>query len=494
MFRQWLTLVIIVLVYIPVAIDATVLHVAAPTLSMTLGASGNELLWIIDIYSLVMAGMVLPMGALGDRIGFKRLLLLGGGLFGLASLAAAFAHSASWLIATRAVLAIGAAMIVPATLAGIRATFSEQRHRNMALGVWAAVGSGGAAFGPLVGGMLLEHFYWGSVFLINVPIVLVVMALTARLVPRQAGRRDQSLNFGHAIMLIVAILLLVYSAKTALKGHTATVAIALTLLTGALLLWQFVRIQLAAARPMIDMRLFTHRIILSGVVMAMTAMITLVGFELLMAQELQFVHGLTPYQAGLFMLPVMLASGFSGPIAGMLVSRLGLRCVATAGMALSAVSFYGLAMTDFSSQQVQAWILMALLGFSAASALQASTAAIMAAAPAEKAAAAGAIETMAYELGAGLGIAIFGLLLSRSFSASILPPAGLNPQEVERATSSMGEAVQLAHSLPSSLSEALLTAAREAFTWSHSVALSSAGSMLIILAIGMWFSLAKVQR
>jgi DHA2 family multidrug resistance protein-like MFS transporter len=439
-----------------------------------------------------MAGMVLPMGALGDRIGFKRLLLLGGGLFGLASLAAAFAHSASWLIVTRAVLAIGAAMIVPATLAGIRATFAEQRHRNMALGVWAAVGSGGAAFGPLVGGMLLEHFYWGSVFLINVPIVLVVMALTARLVPRQAGRRDQSLNFGHAIMLIVAILLLVYSAKTALKGHTATVAIALTLLTGALLLWQFVRIQ--AARPMIDMRLFTHRIILSGVVMAMTAMITLVGFELLMAQELQFVHGLTPYQAGLFMLPVMLASGFSGPIAGMLVSRLGLRCVATAGMALSAVSFYGLAMTDFSSQQVQAWILMALLGFSAASALLASTAAIMAAAPAEKAAAAGAIETMAYELGAGLGIAIFGLLLSRSFSASILPPAGLNPQEMERASSSMGEAVQLAHSLPSSLSEALLTAAREAFTWSHSVALSSAGSMLIVLAIGMWFSLAKVQR
>ncbi|HCB1588323.1 TPA: MFS transporter [Citrobacter freundii] len=494
MFRQWLTLVIIVLVYIPVAIDATVLHVAAPTLSMTLGASGNELLWIIDIYSLVMAGMVLPMGALGDRIGFKRLLLLGGGLFGLASLAAAFAHSASWLIVTRAVLAIGAAMIVPATLAGIRATFAEQRHRNMALGVWAAVGSGGAAFGPLVGGMLLEHFYWGSVFLINVPIVLVVMALTARLVPRQAGRRDQSLNFGHAIMLIVAILLLVYSAKTALKGHTAIVAIALTLLTGALLLWQFVRIQLAAARPMIDMRLFTHRIILSGVVMAMTAMITLVGFELLMAQELQFVHGLTPYQAGLFMLPVMLASGFSGPIAGMLVSRLGLRCVATAGMALSAVSFYGLAMTDFSSQQVQAWILMALLGFSAASVLLASTAAIMAAAPAEKAAAAGAIETMAYELGAGLGIAIFGLLLSRSFSASILPPAGLNPQEMERASSSMGEAVQLAHSLPSSLSEALLTAAREAFTWSHSVALSSAGSMLIVLAIGMWFSLAKVQR
>lgn len=494
MFRQWLTLVIIVLVYIPVAIDATVLHVAAPTLSMTLGASGNELLWIIDIYSLVMAGMVLPMGALGDRIGFKRLLMLGGTLFGLASLAAAFSHTASWLIATRVLLAIGAAMIVPATLAGIRATFCEEKHRNMALGVWAAVDSGGAAFGPLIGGILLEHFYWGSVFLINVPIVLVVMGLTARYVPRQAGRRDQPLNLGHAVMLIIAILLLVYSAKTALKGHLSLWVISLTLLTGALLLGLFIRTQLATSRPMIDMRLFTHRIILSGVVMAMTAMITLVGFELLMAQELQFVHGLSPYEAGVFMLPVMVASGFSGPIAGALVSRLGLRLVATGGMALSALSFYGLAMTDFSTQQWQAWGLMALLGFSAASALLASTSAIMAAAPAEKAAAAGAIETMAYELGAGLGIAIFGLLLSRSFSASIRLPAGLEAQEIARASSSMGEAVQLANSLPPTQGQAILDAARHAFIWSHSVALSSAGSMLLLLAVGMWFSLAKAQR
>jgi DHA2 family multidrug resistance protein-like MFS transporter len=164
MVRQWLTLVIIVLVYIPVAIDATVLHVASPTLSAELAASGNELLWIIDIYSLVMAGMVLPMGALGDRIGFKRLLLTGSGLFGLASFLAAMSASAEQLIASRAILAIGAAMIVPATLAGIRNTFSKTEHRNMALGVWAAVGSGGAAFGPLIGGWLLAHFNWAPCF------------------------------------------------------------------------------------------------------------------------------------------------------------------------------------------------------------------------------------------------------------------------------------------------------------------------------------------
>ncbi|WP_286783675.1 MFS transporter [Leclercia sp. UBA1284] len=494
MFRQWLALVIIVLVYIPVAIDATVLHVAAPTLSMTLGASGNELLWIIDIYSLVMAGMVLPMGALGDRIGFKRLLMLGSVLFGLSSLWAAASSSAGWLIAARASLAIGAAMIIPATLAGIRTLFTEARQRNIALGVWAAVGSGGAAFGPLIGGALLEHFYWGSVFLINVPIVAIVVVLTARLVPPQQGRPEQPLNINHAIMLIVAILLLVFSAKTALKGALSPWMVATTLFIGAMLLFIFVRIQLRAAIPMIDMRLFGHRIILSGVVMAMTAMIALVGFELLMAQELQFVHGFTPFDAGMFMLPVMVASGFSGPIAGVLVSKLGLRIVAAGGMGLSALSFIGLSMLDFSTQQWLAWGLMVLLGFSAASALLASTSAIMAAAPKEKAAAAGAIETMSYELGAGLGIALFGLLLTRSFSAAIALPQGLESRVAEQASSSIGEAVKVAQELPPALAESVIQAAKTAFISSHSVALGSAGGMLLLLAIGIWFSLAEVPR
>lgn len=494
MFRQWLTLVIIVLVYIPVAIDATVLHVASPTLSAELATSGNELLWIIDIYSLVMAGMVLPMGALGDRIGFKRLLLLGSGLFGSASLLAAFSSSAEQLIASRALLAIGAAMIVPATLAGIRTTFAKAEQRNMALGVWAAVGSGGAAFGPLIGGWLLAHFNWGAVFLVNVPIVLVVMALTARFVPHQAGQRQQPLNLIQALMLIAAILLLVWSAKTALKGSVAVGGVAAVFFVGAGLLMAFVRQQLAASTPMIDLRLFTHRIILSGVLMAVTAMIALVGFELLMAQELQFVHGFTPFAAGLFMLPVMLASGFSGPIAGMLVTRLGLRQVAAGGMALSAMSFLGLSVTDFSTEQTQAWILMALLGFSAASALLSSTAAIMAAAPKEKAAAAGAIETMGYELGAGLGIALFGLILTRSFSSSILLPAGLSSQQAAQASSSIGEAFQLAQTVSSPLAQDVMSAAKTAFISSHSVALGTAGTLLLLLAVGIWFSLKGVEK
>ncbi|WP_333500272.1 MFS transporter [Kluyvera sp. CHPC 1.2972] len=494
MSRQWLTLMAILMVYIPVAIDATVLHVAAPTLSVALGTSGNELLWIIDIYSLVMAGMVLPMGALGDKIGFKRLLLLGSGIFGLASLAAAFSPTALTLIASRALLAIGAAMIVPATLAGIRTTFAEARHRNMALGLWAAVGSGGAAFGPLVGGMLLEHFYWGSVFLINVPIVLVVIAINARVVPRQPARREQPLNLFQALVLIAAILMLVFSAKSALKGQLALWLVTMVAIAGASMLYWFVRKQLSASRPMVDMRLFTHRIILSGVMMAMTALITLVGFELLMAQELQFVHGKTPFEAGLFMLPVMVASGFSGPIAGMLVSKLGLREVATGGMLLSALSFLGLSMTDFSTQQWQAWGLMTLLGFSVASALLASSSAIMAAAPKEKAAAAGAIETMAYELGAGLGIALFGLILTRSYTSSIVLPAGVDGAAAEQAASSISEAIKLAQSMPAIPAQSLIEAAKTAFINSHSIVLATAGVLLLLLAAGIWRSLAKVPN
>lgn len=494
MSRQWLTLVAILLVYLPVAIDATVLHVAAPTLSMSLGTSSNELLWIIDIYSLVMAGMVLPMGALGDKIGFKRLLLLGSAIFGVSSLAAAFSPTALALIGSRALLAIGAAMIVPATLAGIRTTFSQARHRNMALGLWAAIGSGGAAFGPLVGGILLEHFYWGSVFLLNVPIVLAVIAFSARMVPRQPARREQPLNLTQALMLIVAILMLVFSAKSALKGQMAVWMTGGIALVGLALLVRFVRQQLSAATPMVDMRLFTHRIILSGVMMAMTALITLVGFELLMAQELQFVHGKTPFEAGLFMLPLMLASGFSGPVAGAMVSRLGLRQVATGGMLLSALSFLGLSMTDFSTQQWLAWGLMTLLGFSVASALLASSSAIMAAAPKEKAAAAGAIETMAYELGAGLGIALFGLILTRSYSSSIVLPVGVDGQTAAQASSSISEAIALAQSLPAVPAHSLIVAAKTAFISAHSIVLATAGVLLLLLAAGIWRSLAQAPK
>lgn len=492
MLRQWLILMVIVLAYVPVAIDATVLHVAAPTLSVALGASGSELLWIIDIYSLVMAGMVLPMGALGDRVGFKRLMVAGCSLFALASLAAAYAPDALMLIAARALLAVGAAMILPATLAGVRNTFSNTRERNVALGIWAAVGAGGAAFGPLVGGIVLAHFSWGAVFLINLPVVALVLLLTWRYVPTQAGNTSQRLNFTHALMLVMAVLLLVWAAKTAIKPGDVRLPAIVALAFGVVLLLAFVRLQRRTASPLLDVGLFTHRIILTGVVMAMTSMVALVGFELLMAQELQFVQGKTPLQAGIFMLPVMLASSLCGPLAGGLVSRFGLRRVAAAGMALSALSFYGLAQTDFAYQQWQAWAWMVLLGLSAATALLSGTSAIMSAAPSDKAAAAGAIETMAYELGAGMGIALAGLLLARTYRAAMVLPEGISTGDAVRALSSIGEAAQVAMRLDDAQAQSIMAAAATAFSYSHSTVLGLASALLAILAIVVWFALPGV--
>ncbi|ATM95019.1 major facilitator transporter [Yersinia frederiksenii] len=487
MSKKWMIFYVIILMYLPVSIDATVLHVAAPRLGIALSATGSELLWIIDIYSLVMACLLLPMGALGDRIGFKRLALLGSVLFGLASLAAALAPSVAVLIAARAFLAIGAAMILPATLSAVRHIFTDERERAMALGIWVAIGTMGAAMGPLVGGLLMEYFYWGSVFLINIPIIIAVVIATLVVIPNQPVRTEQTWKLAPALVLITAILMLVYAAKTGLRGSGDPVVTVLTALVGGVMLFAFVRHQLSTSAPMIDFRLISQRVIAVGMVMAMTAMITLVGFELLLTQELQFVLGKSPLEAGLFLLPLMIASGVSGPLSGWLVAKLGLRVVASAGIALSSLSFFGLAWTDFATQAYLAWGWMILLGFSIEASLLASTAAIMSAAPPEKAGAAGAVEGMAYELGAGLGVAIFGLMLSRAYTASIVLPADLPADLAEKASASISETIQVVNSL--SGDDALLTSAKLAFSTSHSLVLGTASVLLILLATVVWCSM-----
>ncbi|CNF08414.1 major facilitator transporter [Yersinia nurmii] len=489
MSKKWTIFCVIILMYLPISIDATVLHVAAPRLGLALSATGSELLWIIDIYSLVMACLLLPMGALGDRIGFKRLALIGSVLFGLSSLAAALADSVGTLIAARASLAIGAAMILPATLSAVRHIFTDERERALALGIWVAVGTAGAAMGPLVGGALLEYFYWGSVFMINVPIVAVVVLATCFLIPDQPCRRTQSWTLAPALVLTTAILLLVYAAKSGLRGNGDLLGTSLTAVMGGVILYGFIRHQLSSPSPMIDFRLIGQRVIAVGMIMALTAMITLVGFELLLTQELQFVLGKTPLEAGLFLMPLMIASGLSGPLAGWLVATLGLRLVATLGIALSAVSFFGLAMTDFSYQIYQAWGWMALLGCSIQISLLASTAAIMSAAPPEKAGAAGAVEGMAYELGAGLGVALFGLLLSRVYMASVVLPEDLPANLAEQASASISEAMQVISELGGEQGERLFASASEAFSTSHSLVLSIASGILILLTAVVWYSM-----
>ncbi|WP_434778717.1 MFS transporter [Neisseria sp. Ec49-e6-T10] len=487
MNHKWLILILIIFIYLPVSIDATVLHVAVPTLSLELGSTTNELLWIIDIYSLMMAGLLLPMGALGDKIGYKKLAIIGLIIFGIASLGAALAPNSIMLIIFRAVLAIGAAMILPATLAGIRKTFLDESERSSALGVWATVGVCGAAIGPLVGGYLLQHFYWGAVFLINIPIIFIALIATLWVVPKQPQNTQQQWQISKALVLITALLMLIYAIKSGFRADNSILVTFLIGGVGAVILYIFVKQELSAKAPMIDFGLLKIRVLTMGIIMAMTAMISIVGFELLMAQELQLVHGLTPLKAGIFMLPLMLASGFGGPLAGWLVPRLGLRIVATTGIGLSALSFFGLAVCDFMVHPYLAWSMMVLLGLSIGIALLASTTAIMSSAPAEKSASAGAIEGMAYELGAGFGVVIFGMMLSIIFSQNIMIPDAIPTQLAVQATHSINEAFLAANTLDDQiLSSHLILAAKNAFIHSHVFVLLTAGVLFSILTVFIW--------
>lgn len=492
MYRNWVILAIIVLIYLPVSIDATVLHVAIPTLSAALSLSSTEMLWVIDIYSLIMAGLILPMGALGDRIGFKRLMLIGAGIFGVASLMAAFANTAFMLIAARAFLGVGAAMILPATLAGVRNTFLDEKQRNYALGVWGTVGGGGAAFGPLLGGFILEHFTWGAVFLINVPIIILVLVLIPWLVPKQEVQTKQPLNLMQALILVTAILMLIYSIKTSI--HAFNVWMILIFIVGLGLLVGFIRHQLKTTQPMIDFSLFKNPVISTSIVMAMVAMIALVGFELLLSQELQFVYGYSPLEAGLFILPFMIAICIGGPFTSILMNHYGLRPVATIGMLMCAVSFLGLAMTNFDTHSIQAWVWMVLMGISVEIALLSSTAAIMSSVSPQKATAAGAIEGMAYELGAGLGIAIFGLLLAIFYTQSIVLPVDLPQNLVAQVSSSIGEAIRIVQPLEPALKQEVKQAAFEAFIHAHSKVLGISGVMFLILSIFVWRTLPDKKQ
>ncbi|WP_312272779.1 MFS transporter [Pseudescherichia sp.] len=487
MKSKWHILLVIIFMYLPISLDATILYVVAPVLSTQLQASHNQLLWIMDIYPLVMAALLLPMGSLGDRIGYKKMAIAGSLLFGIASLAAACARSAEILIAARALLAVGAAMIVPATLAAVRKNFINEKDRNMALGIWTTIGTGGALAGPLVGGALLNYFYWGSVFLVNIPVVCVVLILIHRGLPDEKGGTNKPVNLSQGLLLMSTVLILIYAAKNFLHHDNSPLVSIYLLMVGLVLLGGFITIQIVSRSPLLDIGLLTQRNIIAGVILALTSMITLVGFELVISQELQFVHRFTPAQAGMYIMPLMLASCLAGPFAGYLINSFGIKNIAVAGLAASALSLYALSDIDFVDQSAKAWLWMMVLGAGDTVALMASSSAIMTAAPANKASSAGSIEGMSYELGTGLGITIFGSVLAGVYSSTVRLPENLSGTAYVSASTSFSEAVEVARHLDEASREALLKAASSAFMQSHTVMLQSASLILMVLMILTFF-------
>ena len=477
--NRWLILFTVIAAFTPVVVDMTILHIAVPSLTLALGATSTQVLWIIDIYPLVMAGLLVPMGTLGDRMGHRRIMLIGLTVFTIASIAAAFSVSAPMLIVSRALLAVGGSMIMPAVLAIVRQAFEDDAERAKALGIWTVVGSAGGAIGPLAGGFLLEHFWWGSVFLVNVPIMAIVLPLAFRFLPTAQPNPAIQWRIGQAIFLLIGLVATVFAIKTGAKGEAALWQPILAFGLGLILLVWFAHTQLRSASPMLDLSLFKNRAIVAGLLMAFVSTGALAGFELVLAQELQFVAGLSPLDAGLFMLPLIAAAAVAGPIAGWLVQIVGLRAMASVGLLIAAAAFASISMVDLREQSAIVMAALVALGFSLGATLLGGSVAIMGGAPAERAGAAGALESTGFELGGALGITFFGVLVGAVYKAS------LDLSDPSLAGSSIGEAAIAARALAPESANALMAAAGSAFIEAHEVVLQGAAVLMIVLALAV---------
>ncbi|CAI1807074.1 Methyl viologen resistance protein SmvA [Serratia liquefaciens] len=475
--NRWLILAMISSALFLIIIDMTVLYTALPRLTLALDASASQKLWIVNAYPLVVAGLLPGAGMLSDRIGHKRLFIAGLPVFAVASLCAAFSPSAEWLIAARVFLAVGAAMMMPATLSIVRHVFTDERERALAIGIWAAVASGGAAIGPVVGGVLLEYFWWGSVFLINVPVVLAVLPFAWRLIPHCGGENKSPYDIIGSVQIMAGLVGCIYALKELSKAAPSFTALAIAAAIGVVSLWLFVRRQRRARYPMIDFSLFQNRLFAGGVGVALVSMIALVGVELVLTQRLQLVLELTPLQAALFILPIPLASALAGPLTGLLLPRFGERSMILGGFILTGLGIAGLALLYQSSLVLQL-ICLFIAGFGLGGVITAASTAIMLNAPEEKSGMAASIEDVSYELGGVLGITLLGGLMTAIYSHSLALPDSLPVSDI--AYDSIDEALRLAANLAADQAEQLKQLARLAFDRAFIVVLIAAATLMAL--------------
>ncbi len=479
--RRWLVLAIVSVALLLIVIDMTVLYTALPRLTHDLAATASAKLWIVNIYALVVSGLLLGMGTLGDRLGHKRLFMAGLCVFGLASLCAAFAPSPALLIAARALLGVGAAMMMPATLSLIRLSFADERERALAIGIWASVASGGAAFGPVVGGLLLEYFWWGSVFLINVPIVLLALPLAWWLIPAGGATSQRPWDFVGSLQVMAGLVASTYAIKEAGKQSPDWALAAVVLVLGLGFLALFVRRQRRSSDPLLDFALFRNPAFATAVASALVAAAALIGMELVFSQRLQLVQGLSPLQAGLAVLP--LAAFVAGPVAGHWLPRVGGARMLPASLLLSGLGMGGYLLVHDMGWWPQAAAL-ALLGLGIGAAMTTASSTIMQSAPADRAGMAASVEEVSYELGGALGVTLMGSLLSAVYAGSLRLPEGLGLALPDSVRDSLDEALLAAEQLRPQAAHQLTELARTAFGQGFSAVI--AGATLLLVCTALW--------
>ncbi|MFI6349264.1 MFS transporter [Streptomyces sp. NPDC050560] len=482
--RRWLVLLVLCSSLLLVALDATVLHVAVPAVTRDLRPSGTQLLWIVDVYPLVCASLLILFGTLGDRVGRRRVLLLGYALFGAASAVAAFADGPALLIGARALLGAGGAMIMPATLSILRQVFPDRRERAVAIGVWSAVAAVGAAVGPLLGGFLLEHFWWGSVFLVNVPLMLLSIPAGRRLLPESRGGTEGAWDVLGALLAAGGLFCLVLCVQR-LGGRAAPLgpSVLLPLLCGAALLTAFVRRQRGRARPLVDLALFARPAFGASVGCIVVAMLALVGLELVAAQYLQLVLGLSPLDTGLRLLPLTVAAMAAGLVGAVLLRGLGPRAMVALGFFLTASAVAGLtAMGDHDNPPLLLGGFV-VLGFGLETTLFGAYESMLNEAPPETSCAAAAIGETSYQLGAGLGIALLGSVMNAAYAPGVGAAPGVPEAARSGAARSLGEAYEIAGRLGPGPGAALRAAARASFVHGLHVTLLVSAALLLVGAL-----------
>jgi MFS transporter, DHA2 family, multidrug resistance protein len=492
--REWIGLAVIALPCLLYSMDLTVLNLAVPQLSAALKPTSSQLLWIVDIYGFMVAGFLITMGTLGDRIGRRRLLLIGAAAFGAASVLAAFSTSAEMLIATRALLGIAGATLAPSTLSLIRNMFLDPRERTFAIGIWITSYSAGGAIGPLLGGLLLEYFWWGSVFLVGVPVMVLLLLVGPVLLPEYRDPAARRLDLASAALSLAAVLPVIYGLKQIAEHGSSWPAVS-TILIGLIVGIAFVHRQRRLTDPLIDMRLFGTPAFSASLAAYTLGTFIAFGTFLFIAQYLQLVLGLSPLQAGLWLLPF-----FAGFIVGSMMTPVIVRhvrpaYVIAAGLVLAAAGFGLLALVDATSglATLVAGSLVFSLGLSPVFTLTNDL--IVGTVSPERAGAASAISETGSELGGALGIAILGSIGTAVYRGAIADaiPGGVPPQAAEAARGTLGGAMAVAQQLPDHLGTALLGPAHQAFMQSMQRVTLVCAAVAIVTAVGVVILLRHVR-
>lgn len=492
--RRWWTLGVLSLSLVVIGMDNTILNVALPTLARKLHATGSELQWTVDAYTLVFAGLLLSMGSLGDRFGRKRILTLGLLVFGLGSMGSAFSHSAEALIRMRGVMGVGGAMIMPSTLSIITNVFTDDRERGRAIGVWAGVAGVGIVLGPTLGGWLLGHFWWGSVFLVNVPVLVVAIALGAFLVPESRDPAATPLDPVGALLSIAALSSLVYGLIEA-PTYGWTDGLIVGCFAGAtVLLGVFVWWELRAPHPMLRMAFFRNMRFSMGATSIMLAFFAMLGMMFVLTQYLQFVRAYTPLQTGLRVLPVAVIIA-GAPLSSRLVERIGSKAVVAGGLVLIAAALVIFSRLGEASSYGSLATALVVFGLGMGAAMAPATECVMGSLPLAKAAVGSAMNDTTRLVGASLGVAVVGSVLSSAYGSSIGGvAAGLPGPAAAAVRDSIGSAIGVAPQL-GPFATHVVAAARSAFIDGMGIALLVAAGVAAAAALlAMLFLPSRGER